>query len=132
MTCLTGCLVLFLYCYYGAVATESFEGMADALYETNWQDLPIALQKYILIMMINSQQPLYYHGFGVAILNLELYTRVSTFFRPFKKQSVKFYFIFIISIDIFSSCVESIHITRCSRPSLYRIQTEKWHWLPEA
>lgn len=103
--------MLFLYCYDGAVATDSFEKMADALYEVNWQDLPIELQKYFVIMIGNAQRPRYYHGFNVAILNLQLYTRVSILLKTFKKNSMEFYFMLILLIDIFSSCAEFIHIT---------------------
>lgn len=70
-------LNLLLYCYFGKMATESFEKMSDCVYELNWQVLPINLQKYILIMIINMQKSLYYHGFEVAVLNLNTYLRVS-------------------------------------------------------
>lgn len=68
---------LFLYCYFGKMATESFEHIADALYECNWQKLPIELQKYFIIMMSNSQRSIYYSGYGIAVLNLETFTKVS-------------------------------------------------------
>lgn len=51
--------------------------MADTLYEASWPDLPIELQKYFIVMIGNAQQPLYYHGFGMAILNLQTFTKVS-------------------------------------------------------
>lgn len=76
-TFLSSILTLFLYCYYGKIATKSFEDMADDLYQANWHDLPIGLQKYFIIMIANSQRPIYYHGFGVVILNLETFTKVS-------------------------------------------------------
>lgn len=51
--------------------------MADCLYDTNWQMFSIKLQKYVVIMIGNAQKPLYYHGFGVAVLNLVTFTKVS-------------------------------------------------------
>lgn len=69
-------LTLFLYCYVGKLATESYQGISDALFEANWADLPVEFQKYFLIMIGNSQKPLYYHGFGVIILNLDTFTTV--------------------------------------------------------
>lgn len=68
---------LFLYCYFGANATHSYEKMIDSLYNTNWEDLSVKLQKYFILMIANAQQPSYYHGFGVAILNLGTFTKVS-------------------------------------------------------
>lgn len=59
------------------MATQSFEGMSDALYESNWPEIPVRLQKYFIIMVGNTQKPVFYDGFGVAVLNLETFTNVS-------------------------------------------------------
>lgn len=67
---------LFLYCFYGKMATESYERMAMCLYESNWIEQPIHLQKYFILMIGNMQRPLYYHGFGIAVLNLKTFTTV--------------------------------------------------------
>lgn len=69
-------LNLFLYCFFGKMATDSFKEMSICLYKTNWQNLPIDLQKFVVLMIGNAQRPLYYHGFGVAILDLETFTKV--------------------------------------------------------
>lgn len=71
---------LFVYCFFGKVATESFATMADSLYEANWQNLPIELQKYFILMIANANRPLYYHGFNIAILNLETFSKVFILF----------------------------------------------------
>lgn len=73
--------LLFWYCYFGKIATDSFEAMADCLYESNWQSLPIELQKYFIIMIANAQRKLYYHGFGVVKLDLEAFTKVWNIFK---------------------------------------------------
>lgn len=68
---------LFVYCYFGQLATESFEQMRDYLYEgLHWFKLTIKLQKYIVLMLLNMQKPIYYHGFGVALLNLRTFIQV--------------------------------------------------------
>lgn len=72
----TGASNLFLWCFFGKVANESFGEMANCLYECNWQDFPIELQKYIIMMIANCQRPLYYHGSRIAILNLETFLKV--------------------------------------------------------
>lgn len=69
-------LNLFLYCFFGKMATDSFKEMSICLYKTNWQNLPVDLQKFVVLMIGNAQRPLYYHGFGVAILDLETFTKV--------------------------------------------------------
>lgn len=67
---------LFASCYFGKLASDSYEKMANCLYEANWRDLPIGLQKYLIIMMADAQRPIYYHACGLAILNLETFTKV--------------------------------------------------------
>lgn len=77
---LGGVSVLFAYCYFGSMATESYEQMADCLYNCNWLGLSNELQKYFIIMMGNTQRPIYYSGFGIAVLNLETFTKVNKLF----------------------------------------------------
>lgn len=50
--------------------------MADCLYECNWLELSPELQKYLVIVIRNIQKPIYYHGFGVAVLNLVTFNAV--------------------------------------------------------
>lgn len=78
---LFGASSLFLYCFFGKLATESHEHLANCLYEANWLALPVKLQKYFIIMIENSQQPLYYHGFGVVVLDLDTFTNVSKYLQ---------------------------------------------------
>lgn len=68
---------LFTYCFFGKLATESFESMADCVFETNWPEFPIEQQKNVILLISNMQKSLYYHGFEVAILRLETFTKVS-------------------------------------------------------
>lgn len=71
--------IQFFYCFFGKIATESFARMADCLYESNWLILKPKLQKYLVLMIGNAQRPVYYHGFGLATLNLETFAYVSYF-----------------------------------------------------
>lgn len=68
---------LFAYCYFGKLATDNFTKMADCLYESKWYESSIKAQKCFVLMIQNMQKPLYYHGFGIAILNLKTFTDVS-------------------------------------------------------
>lgn len=67
---------LYVFCNFGKLATDSYAKMAICLYESNWRLLPVELQKYIILMIINMQIPLRYHGFGVAVMDLETFTKV--------------------------------------------------------
>lgn len=79
VTC--GMSTFFLCCFYGKLATESYAKMANSLFESNWSDLPNDLQKYFVLMIGNAQQPLYYHGFTMVILELETFCKVSAFYH---------------------------------------------------
>lgn len=68
---------IFLYCYFGKMASESFEKVADCIYDANWPNISVKLQKDVLIMLSNTQRPLSYDGFGVLVLNLQTFTSVN-------------------------------------------------------
>lgn len=65
-----------LYSFYGTLAIRSYEQMADRVYDIDWHDLPIELQKYFILIIQNVQKPIHYHGFGVVILNMETFCTV--------------------------------------------------------
>lgn len=81
---------LFIYCYFGKIATESFEKMSDCLYESNWQAFPVGLQKYIQLMIQNAQKSVFYHGFGMVNLDLMTFTEVKQFFGITDKKLIDF------------------------------------------
>lgn len=68
---------LYLYCYFGQSAHDHYIDLSDVYFEANWRKLPDELQKYFTLMCANAQLPLYYHGFGVAYINLNTFLRVS-------------------------------------------------------
>lgn len=68
---------LYLYCYYGKLVTDNYLLFADYAYEINWYKLSPDLQKIFILIISNSQQPLYYNGFGIMNLKLETLTGVS-------------------------------------------------------
>lgn len=67
---------LFVYCYYGCTATESYAIMAKCLYESNWLEMSIDLKKYLILMIQNTQKPVFYSAYGVARLDLETFAQV--------------------------------------------------------
>lgn len=70
-----------LYCFFAQMATEQFLQMADCLYQSDWPNLPVKLQKFYIVMIQNAQKPLCYHGFGMVAMDLNTFAGVSeTFF----------------------------------------------------
>lgn len=76
MGCSTVLSNLFLCCYLGKMASNSYAQMAECLYDCNWYEIPLDLQKYFIIMVANSQVPPTYSGYGVAELNLSTFRKV--------------------------------------------------------
>lgn len=68
---------LFLYCYYGKLASESSAKFADCVYDSDWRELSTKLQKYVPVMIANMQRPIYYNGFGFVNLDLSTFIAVS-------------------------------------------------------
>lgn len=80
MAILTQMVTAFIYCYFGKLATDSIQRMSDRVFDMNWQNLPIGLQKYVILMIANMQRPIYYHGSGIVQMNLNTFINVSAFF----------------------------------------------------
>lgn len=68
---------LFLYCHFGSRSTQTSLAYANLIYDSEWFQLPTELQKFIIVMIANAQRPLFYHGFGVARLNLDTFCSVN-------------------------------------------------------
>lgn len=66
----------FLYCFYSKTTNEIYLKMADHIFESNWQQLPLDLQKFFPFMIANMQKSLYYHGFKIVVLDLETFRNV--------------------------------------------------------
>lgn len=71
--------------------------MSVYLYNANWIELPLELQKYFIMLIANAQLPLYYHGFRIVVLNLETFTRVRRQKRMIPSQTL-FYYCLIFSV----------------------------------
>lgn len=85
---------LFLYCYFGQLATESYEQMADCSFELNWREFLMSLRKYLVIMIGNMSTPVYYQGFSVINLDLQTFTKVRLKNERLTVCVLKFLFIF--------------------------------------
>lgn len=70
---------IFLYCYFGQMASESFERFSNEYYAMPWFTLPSKHQKYFVLMIGNAQRTVYYDGSGIAKLNLNSLASVRTF-----------------------------------------------------
>lgn len=79
-------LHLFVLCYFGKVATSSFQNLSDVLYASDWTELSVEQQKYLVLMMSNAQKPMHYNGFGVVVLDLRTFINVFIFEFEFGRR----------------------------------------------
>lgn len=70
--------IVFLYCFTGSMATEQFFRYGNVSFESDWYKFPIELQKYVLLIIANAQQPKIFNGFSIIDLNLLAFTKVNS------------------------------------------------------
>lgn len=68
--------IIFTYCLSGTMATESLLKNAEDIYGISWYRQPIQYQKYVVIILMESQRPQRFHGFKIAYCNFEIYMKV--------------------------------------------------------
>lgn len=76
MGTLTTVAMVQLQCLLGRMVTEQFAQMPNHLFQSRWYILPVDVQKYFILMLTNTQQPVFFDGFGMFVLNLETFSAV--------------------------------------------------------
>lgn len=71
-----GLLNPFYFCYFGKQSTESYVQMGNCAYDIAWYNLPIELEKFLILFIENAQEPLYYRGLNVVTLDLQTFSMV--------------------------------------------------------
>lgn len=77
---------LLVYCYYGKMASYSFLGIAETLYECDWHTHQLKYQKYFVIAFSNGQKPMHFHGSHFMVLNLETFKDVRNLILSISKS----------------------------------------------
>lgn len=66
----------FILCYYADNLTEEASGVADAMYNTAWFEMPVEQQKLLLLPICRSQKLIRLTGFGVYTYSLQNFARI--------------------------------------------------------
>lgn len=69
--------ILIVFCYLGALTTESFEKYFDCVFESQWYYMNVEQQKIILFMIQNYQKLRLFHGFRLVYLDLVTFRTVN-------------------------------------------------------
>lgn len=70
-------LTLAIYFYLGQRFHSNLIDLSDAIYDTEWQQYPRSIQRFVQLMMMRSQRPFYLSAYGLLELNLENFVGVS-------------------------------------------------------
>lgn len=90
------------FCYFASQTTERVSSVGDVAYCSNWYEYPTHLQKYVTLVIVRSQQPMYFTGFNLIRCSIETFGKVNQFFS----------FIFLISLVLLSSHIHSFTVIK--------------------
>lgn len=65
-----------LICYFGTFATDRIDSVGDIAYDTNWYNFPTESRKHVMLIIVRSQEPVYFMGYGVVRATLEVFGKV--------------------------------------------------------
>lgn len=58
-------ILFFLVCDFGEEVTNQLTSISDSFYEILWYQLPIDLQKYFILSILNAETSVHLEGFGL-------------------------------------------------------------------
>lgn len=65
-----------IFCYFANWASDRVEENGDTVYDLNWRDYPVDMQKYVVLMLARSQERIEFNGLGLAKCTLESFGKV--------------------------------------------------------
>lgn len=81
------------------MATNNLIKFGDEIFDSDWYELPIEIQKSFILVIANAEKPLYYDGLHMVCLNLPTFAKVSDL-RDFHPQVIN---VLISILHIFSA-----------------------------
>lgn len=64
-------LVILLLCNFGEQVSSEFELIYNDVYDCDWYTFPIEIQRMVLLIMVSSEKPAVFQGFGNFLLKRE-------------------------------------------------------------
>lgn len=68
---------IFLYSYFANQITVRISTMSNTAYYSKWFACPLELQKYVVLIIARSQEPIQFTGFGIVNCTLETLGKVT-------------------------------------------------------
>ncbi|KAK2576114.1 hypothetical protein KPH14_007447 [Odynerus spinipes] len=73
-----GCVLtqIYLYCWYGNLVTLKSQDIVNQIFDINWPELSVDIQKSLLIMMKRTVTPITFNCLNIVLVNLECFVSV--------------------------------------------------------
>lgn len=69
-------ILLGLTFFMGQRIHTNAMSLNDAIYQTHWPGYPLSVRRYVVLMMLRSQQSYYLSAYGIMQLHLENFVQV--------------------------------------------------------
>lgn len=66
----------FLFCYFANLTTDHVSAISNAVYDLNWFDYPVKIQKYFILIFVRSQKPIEFTGLKIIPCSLGMFGKV--------------------------------------------------------
>lgn len=69
--------MIFLFCNFGEDITTQFKAIDHEIYECDWYLFPRKAQRILPTLVLSTQRPVIFRGFGNVVCTREAFKRVS-------------------------------------------------------
>lgn len=100
-----GLLWPYLFCYFANLTTDRVLAIGDDVYNLNWLEYPVQMQKCLILIIARSHEPIQFTGLQMIECSMEMFGKVSyislfilataNFTRIFSIANFDFFFDFI-------------------------------------
>lgn len=66
-----------MYCFYASNTTDRIALIGNDVYDLNWYDYPSNVRKFMILIIVRSQRPMYLSGYHLINCTLETFGKVS-------------------------------------------------------
>lgn len=78
--CIIGGIIWpYLFCYFATRTTKRVLSIGDSVYDMNWYEFPVTLQKYITLIIARSQKEVHFTGFTMVRCTLAVFGQVRSY-----------------------------------------------------
>lgn len=88
----------YFYCHFATMASDRMSNIGNVVYDSNWYEFPLELQKNCILIMVQAQQNVYITGFELIRCTLLSYQRVLYEIGAVIQQTVQSFFSFYRSV----------------------------------